>query len=142
MDDQQIALTPRSEQMATEFQAWKLDAPELVEEMKHEFLGEVLDMETNTYKQSKAYGPKMNALGADEIAFRLRRYLNKIQPQTNYTEDDIMFMLAQLKRSLYFDLVNNYDKWLIDLRDADHIYYTLTHSATANIKRSLDAGER
>lgn len=140
MADSYLVDRPPVQSHAQEFSVWRIEVSEFIEDIKKSLLGYEYDHKIKDWTQT--YVPKITKRGAEEIAFRMRRHLNKIQPQTNYTDDDIRLMQKRIEKELVYDLLGHYDDWGLELKELDNIHTTVADNVYATFKRAWNAGER
>lgn len=119
---------------------YRVEPRQLIEEIKHNLLGETLDPNTNNYIKSDT--PLINKEGADAIATILRSHLNSAVVQGNTTEDIVYKICLQIKLSIVDLIYLKYQDFQLDFSNWDILIDSVDHPCFLFLSRTIEDKER
>jgi hypothetical protein len=136
MADNQLAFNPAEQTQQQLLQVYELDTSDKVEEFVHILKGE----KWNGKEWKSVSNPIVTNEGAEKLGALLSTTLNKIQPNTTYTEEQIRTNMYKLKAKTWvLDFCAHSSEWKFDLKDFTPVFRYLEMNTLGTFNRSTNA---
>ena len=124
----------------SELAKWQLEIEDIIEEQKHDWRGEIKNINGEYIKIPNAK-PVMNEMGIQRFT-SLMRQSSKNLFLSNFQVKDIKQILYIQYCNLYHLLLDRHEEFELDVEDFSLVANPIKMFIESGIRRSLDAGER